>query len=48
MTRAAITSVGPCRRGDLFFAERTGAWDSGAYTLVVAGDVDARLPIEIH
>lgn len=47
-TVADANSVGPCLRGDLFFAEPTGAWDSGAYTLVVGGDVDARLPIEIH
>ena len=40
--------VGPCVRGDLFFASPTGAWESGTYTLVIAGDTDVRLPIEIE
>ena len=33
---------------DLFFASPTGTWSSGTYTLVIGGDADARLPIEIH
>ena len=37
-----------CLRGDLFFASPTGTWDSGAYTLVIGGDTNVRLPIEIH
>ena len=40
--------VGPCVRGDLFFASPTGAWERGTYTLVIAGDTDVRLPIEIE
>ena len=37
-----------CVRGDLYFASPTGAWSSGTYTLVIAGDTDVRLPIEIE
>ena len=40
--------VGPCVRGDLFFVSPTGAWGSGTYTLVIGGDTDVRLPIEIE
>ncbi|MYN63613.1 MAG: hypothetical protein F4X11_01075 [Acidobacteria bacterium] len=40
--------LGGCLRGDLFFASPTGTWSSGTYTLVIGGDADARLPIEIH
>ena len=40
--------VGPCLRGDLFVASPTGTWSSGTYTLVIGGDTNARLPIEIH
>ena len=40
--------IGGCLRGDLFFASPTGTWDSGIYTLVIGGDTNARLPIEIH
>ena len=40
--------VGPCVRGDLYFASPTGAWDGGIYTLVITGDIDVRLPIEIE
>ena len=40
--------VGPCVRGDLFFASPTGAWESGTYTLVIGGETDVRLPIEIQ
>ena len=39
---------GPCLRGDLFFASPTGTWSSGTYTLVIGGDTNARLPIQIH
>ena len=39
---------GPCLRGDLFFASPTGAWSGGTYTLVIGGDTNARLPIEIR
>ena len=40
--------IGPCVRGDLFFASPTGAWESGTYTLVIGGETDVRLPIEIQ
>ena len=40
--------VGPCVRGDLYFASPTGAWESGTYTLVIGGETDVRLPIEIQ
>ena len=39
---------GSCVRGDLFFEAPDGAWDGGTYTLVIAGDTDVRLPIEIE
>ena len=39
---------GPCLRGDLFFASPTGTWSSGTYTLVMGGDTNVHLPIEIH
>ena len=39
---------GPCLRGDLFFASPTGTWSGGTYTLVIGGDTNARLPIEIR
>lgn len=45
---APVRRLGPCLRGDLFIAAPTGAWDSGTYTLVIGGDTDVRLPIEIH
>lgn len=38
---------GSCVRGDLFFEAPSGAWDQGTYTLVVDGDTNIRLPIEI-
>ncbi len=38
---------GSCVRGDLFFEAPDGAWDGGAYTLVIDGDTDIRLPFEI-
>ena len=38
---------GSCVRGDLFFEAPGGAWDGGAYTLVIDGDTGIRLPIEI-
>jgi hypothetical protein len=37
-----------CARGDLYFASPTGAWDGGIYTLVITGDTDVRLPMEIE
>ena len=40
--------TGRCVRGDLFFASPTGAWGPGVYTLVIGGDTDVRLPIEIE
>lgn len=40
--------TGGCVRGDLSFASPTGVWNPGTYTLVVGGDVDVRLPIEIE
>ena len=40
--------VGPCVRGDLFFASPTGAWERGTYTLIIGGDTNVRLPIEIE
>ena len=40
--------TGRCVRGDLYFASPTGAWDRGTYTLVISGDTDVRLPIEIE
>ena len=40
--------IGPCVRGDLYFASPTGAWESGRYTLIVGGETDVRLPIEIE
>ena len=39
---------GPCLRGDLFFVSPTGTWSRGTYTLVIGGNTNARLPIEIH
>ena len=39
---------GACLRGDLFFASPTGAWNSGIHTLVIDGDTNVRLPIEIR
>lgn len=41
-------ATGDCLRGDLFFASPTGTWDSGAYALVIGGDTNVRLPIEIQ
>ena len=40
--------IGGCLRGDLFFASPTGTWNSGTYTLVIGGDTNVRLPIEIR
>ena len=40
--------LGPCVRGDLYFASPTGAWNRGIYTLVIGGDTGVRLPIEIE
>ena len=40
--------VGPCLRGDLFFASPTGTWSRGTYTLVIGGDTNVRLPMEIE
>jgi hypothetical protein len=40
--------VGPCARGDLYFASPTGAWERGTYTLVIGGATDVRLPMEIE
>ena len=40
--------VAPCVRGDLYFASPTGAWERGTYTLIIGGDTDVRLPIEIE
>lgn len=40
--------TGRCVRGDLYFASPTGAWNPGTHTLVIAGDTDVRLPIEIE
>ena len=45
---ADTSPVGPCLRGDLFFASPTGTWNSGTHTLVIGGDTNVRLPIEIH
>ena len=42
------TRTGPCVRGDLYFASPTGMWESGIYILVIGGDTDVRLPIEIE
>lgn len=47
-TLADTSPVGPCLRDDLFFAAPTGAWNRGTYILVIGGDTDVRLPIEIH
>ena len=40
--------IGRCVRGDLYFASPTGVWNPGVYTLVIGGDTDVRLPIEIE
>jgi len=40
--------TGKCVRGDLYFASPTGVWNPGTYTLVIGGDTDVRLPIEIE
>jgi len=40
--------TGRCVRGDLYFASPTGVWNPGTYTLVIGGDVDVRLPIELE
>ena len=47
-TEVYANRIGPCVRGDLFFASPTGAWQRGTYTLVIGGDTDVRLPIEIE
>lgn len=47
-TEVYANRTGPCMRGDLYFASPTGAWSPGTYTLVIAGDTDVRLPIEIE
>ena len=47
-TEVYANRIGPCVRGDLFFASPTGAWESGTYTLVIGGETDVRLPIEIQ
>ena len=40
--------IGGCLRGDPFFTSPMGTWDSGIYPLVIGGDTNVRLPIEIH
>lgn len=40
--------TGACVRGDLYFASPTGVWERGTYTLMIGGDTDVRLPIEIE
>ena len=40
--------IGGCLRGDLFFASPAGTWNSGTHTLVIGGDTNVRLPIEIQ
>ena len=40
--------IGPCVRGDLYFASPTGVWESGTYILVIGGDTDVRLPMDIE
>lgn len=47
LTEVHASWQGSCVRGDLFFEAPDGAWGGGAYTLVIAGDTDIRLPIEI-
>ena len=47
-TEVYANRIGPCVRGDLYFASPTGAWESGTYILVIGGDTDVRLPIEIE
>ena len=47
-TEVYANRIGPCVRGDLYFASPTGAWQRGTYTLVIGGDTDVRLPIEIE
>jgi hypothetical protein len=37
-----------CLRSDRFFTSPTGTWNRGAYTLVIGGDTNVRLSIEIQ
>lgn len=37
-----------CMQGNLFFAARTGDWESGSYELDVGGGVGLRMPFEIE
>ena len=47
-TEVYAARSGPCARGHLYFASPTGTWERGTYTLVIGGDTDVRLPIEIE
>ena len=49
--RQTVVDTSPvkgCLRDDLFFASPTGTWNSGTYALVLGGDTNVRLPIEIR
>ena len=46
-TEVYANRIGPCVRGDLYFSSPTGIWDPGTYTLVIGGDTDVRMPIDI-
>ena len=48
LTEVHASWQGSCVRGDLFFEAPDGVWGGGAYTLVIGGDTDVRLPIEIE